>query len=271
MRGETIGYGVVGYDCVGNKGFVQKIEDLENFTFPNRRDETSSETQAYSYGGTVRAAMTSTNEVGNTHEVFDLTDAVYKTDKCDFKNIIEKGRLLGITGTKLTAPNGVNQDCDETDAEIESHGAHVELGTLVSGSYQPFTPVSSKDPDIEGHNYSVNNKVAENNVKIGPIVIEGDGVKDYRPAGFAPNYYSMGMMVAGIDNIPSWMKSFAIVTSSKKSSWMVTDRMFRFSSVPETPSKRFSSSRSAIPLSFTVTYRCSPSKRFRATLPSPPM
>ena len=218
MRGETIGYGVVGYDCVGNEGFVQKYEDLENFTFPNRRDETSSETQAYSYGGTVRAAMTSTNEVGNTHEVFDLTDAVYKTDKCDFKNIIEKGRLLGITGTKLTAPNGVNQDCDETDAEIESHGAHVELGTLVSVSYQPFTPVSSKDPDTEGHNYIVNNKVAENNVKIGPIVIEGEGVKDYRPAGFAPNYYSMGMMVAGIDDIPSWMKSFAIVrtTSAKR-------------------------------------------------------
>lgn len=217
MRGETIGYGVVGYDCVGNKGFVQKIDELSNFTFPNRRDETSSETQAYSYGGTVRAAMTSTNEVGNTHEVFDLTDAVYKTDKCDFKNIIQKGRLLGVTGTKFTAPNGVNQDCDETNGEIEAHGAHVQ-GSLVSVSYQPFTPVSSNDPDVQGHNYIVNNKVADGDIKIGPIVIENSHVKDYRPAGFAPNYYSMGMMVAGIDNIPSWMKSFAVVrtTSAKR-------------------------------------------------------
>jgi len=210
--GETVGFGVTCYDCVGNKGFVTKSPQLKSYTFPNRRDPVSSETANYSYNGTVKAALsTDTNAVGQCHEVFDLGDRVFKSNACDFKNITQKGPVFGFTGTKDTGR--VKQDCDETNEEIENHAADVNLGN-VSVAYQPFTPVRQTDTDVTGHNYVVNTKVAKGNVKAGPVVVETNDVKAYRPAGFAPDYYATGMMIAGVDNFPSWAKAFSVVRTN---------------------------------------------------------
>lgn len=205
LRGETYGYGAVCYDCVGNTGWVDKASDLKSYTFPNRRDQISSETANYSLNGTVKAALTSTNAVGQCHEVFDLGDRIFKSDACSFKNIIEKGRITGSTGTKLVPT--VKEDCDETNSEIENHGANVN-GISVSVSYQPFTPVRQTDTNVEGHNYVVNTKVSKSLVILGGVT-EGD--KAYRPAGFAPDYYAMGMCMPGVTNFPPWAKAFSIV------------------------------------------------------------
>lgn len=220
MRGETVGYGVNLYDCVGNKGFASKIPELKNFTFPNRRDPVSSETGTYSFGGTPMAALASdTNSVGHCHEVFDMADSIPKGNYYDFKNVVEKGRVIGATGTKVTEPYGVRQDCNETNGEIENHGANVSpFGSsvaLVSTSYQPFTPVNQNDSDVEGHNYVVNTKVATHNIKTGPRPIEDDSVYVNRPRGFAPDYYAMGMMISGVDNFPTWAKAFSVVKTER--------------------------------------------------------
>ena len=209
IRGEKAGFGVNFFDCVGNSGWVSKITGLTDYEFPNRRDPILTETSNYSTRGTVTAATTATGTVGQTYEVFDLTDRVYKTDECGFKNIIENDSVSGLSGTKVISPNGVNWDCSETNSQIENHGAKIDTG-LVSVSYQPFTPVSQNDPSVTGHAYVVNTKVATDNSSTNHVP-EGSDVELYRPAGFAPNYYAMGMAVAGIDNIPDWCKAFSIV------------------------------------------------------------
>jgi hypothetical protein len=215
MRGEKYSFGINLYDGVGTKGFVTKIDSLKDYQFPNRRDVIASETSDYSYGGTVKAADTTTNAVSQTHEVFDLVNSQAKSNNCDFKNIVHDGKVLGLTGTK--SKTSVKDDCDETDEEIENHGANVGL-TNVSVSYQPFTPVRENDPDTTGHNYVVNTKVGKKDNPVPAIKppLSGDQF-NYRPAGFAPNYYAMGLMLSGVDNFPKWAKAFSVVrTDSAK-------------------------------------------------------
>lgn len=212
MHGEKYGFGTGVYDGVGTKGFATKVEDLTNYQIPNRRDPISAETSNYSFGGTVKAADSSaSNAVSQTHEVFDLSDPVYKTNYCDFKNIIFPGKVLGLTGNR--GKPKVKEDCDETSEEIENHGTDV-TANAVSCSYQPYTPVRQSDPDVEGHNYIVNTKIATDDVQGDPVSgapIPSGPAYNYRPSGFAPDYYAQGMMIAGVDNFPKWAKSFAIV------------------------------------------------------------
>ena len=209
MNGEKYSFAAVCYDGVGTTGFAKKSDQLDNYQFPNRRDPIIPETQNYSYFGTVRASTVNLYQVDNTHEVFDHYDATRKTGSCEFKNIIEKGRVIGLTGTRSVAK--VTQDCDETNPEIENHGANVAAGSLVSTSYQPFHPVKQNDPDVTGHNYIVNQKIAK--LPFG-FANEDANVKVYRPLGFAPDYYAMGLMVAGVQNLPKWAKAFSIVRSA---------------------------------------------------------
>lgn len=200
MGGEKYSFGIVGFDGVGTAGFVTKSPTLKNYQFPNRRDIVSSETADYSYQGTVKAATVLIDDVDNTHEVFDLKNAVAKNDKCDFKNIVKKGSL-GLTGVRSRSL--VTLVCDETDAEIESHGAEVLLSGGVATDYHPFHPVRDNDPDVSGHNY-----IADTNV-----FVNADDEYPYQSSAFAPDYYAMGIMMAGIDNLPRWMKSFSVVRS----------------------------------------------------------
>lgn len=209
MHGEKYGLGVNVYDCVGNKGFSQPIDDFENYQFPNRRQSTSAETEMYSPWGTVKAGLADNPAAaGQTHEVFSLTEGTAKTTVCDFKNIMQRGRIAGVTGTKTKT--GINQECDETDGEIENHGANVSGLGMVSTAYHPFHPTGINDSDVSGHNYTVNTKVS---------LLEQDSSysenseteKSYRPAGFGPSYYSMGIAISGIDNFPEWAKAFSVV------------------------------------------------------------
>lgn len=205
MGGERLGFGIGLYDGVGTRGFATKARGLENYQMPNRRDVIASETSDYSFGGTVKCAdSTASNAVSQTHEVFDHYDYVFKSDNCSFKNIIQKGRITGLTGTRSTTK--VTKDCKEDNGEIENHGADVS-GGLVSCSYQPFTPVRQTDPDVTGHNYVVDTKVFKN------LTDE----YNYRPQCFGIDYYAQGMMMAGVDNFPKWAKAFSVVrTKSAK-------------------------------------------------------
>lgn len=207
MSGEKYGFGVVVFDGVGTSSLAQKIDQLKDYQFPNRRDQVSADTQNYSLGGTVTAATSQVTSVGQTHEVFDLVEAIAKSDKCSFKNIIEKGRVLGLTGTKTTG--SVKEDCDQTNAEIENYGADVTSGT-VSVSYQPFHPVKQTDSNNTGHNYIVNTKVAKKKTIADPTPDPADR-SDYSPVGFGPNYFSMGICIPGVQNLPSWARAFSVV------------------------------------------------------------
>lgn len=212
MRGEKYGIAVAVYDGVGTKGFTAPIEELKNYQFPERRDVVTTNSANYSFGGTAKAATINVSTVDQTYEVFDLNNATWKNNECDFKNIVHPGRVLGLTGTRGKAK--VVKDCDETDAEIENHGADVDLAQLVSVSYQPYTPVRQGDPDVTGHNYVTTIKVATDDVVGNPVdgaAIPSEPAHNYRPQAFGPDYYAQGLMVAGVDNFPKWAKAFAVV------------------------------------------------------------
>lgn len=213
MRGEKFTFGVNLYDGVGTRGFVDSPDSFKNFQFPNRRDVVSAETATYSNGLVTAATTNAGTDVDQTHEVFDHDGAIRKANKCDFKNITNDGRL-GLTGTKTVT--GVTQECNETDAEIENHGARVSLLNNVSVSYQPFTPVADNDPNTEGHDYIVTSKIAKN----GPLVPLVDPTPeeadqyDFTPKGFGPDYYSQGIIIPGIQNFPKWAKAFSVVRTN---------------------------------------------------------
>jgi len=200
-HGERFGFAIQGYDGVMGRGFAQKIDNSGNVLMPNRRDATSATTDLYSYGGTVKATRVD-NTIGNTHEVFDLTDAESKTDLTSFKNIYQAGGLL-VDGWKfqLTVNDAVTPN--ESSGEIENHGARVDALDQVFPYYHPYTPTSQQDPDTSGHNFIPTTRVSPTNNHSTDKV-------DYSPKGFGPNYYSQGNLLAGISNFPAWMKSFSI-------------------------------------------------------------
>jgi hypothetical protein len=203
-HGERVGLAIQGFDGVFGQFYAQKVTNGTDIQIPNRRDLTTATTETYSYGGTVKAAAVD-GTVGQTHEVFDLTNEVAKTDACSFKNIYHR-EDTGLWGWKLMATINTTDGCDESDSgAVENHGARVDGLTQVYPYYHPYTPVRQDDPDVTGHNYVVNTEVSKASHLI------GGNNSIYRPEGMAPNYYSGGMLLAGVDNFPTGMKGFSIV------------------------------------------------------------
>lgn len=202
-HGERFGLAINCFDGVFGSGFSQKVTNGTNVEIPNRRDIISATTALYSYGGTVKAA-TVDGTVDQTHEVFDLTQAESKSDTCSFKNIYRK-EDLGLWGWKSQAD--VTQNCDEDEGAIENHGAVVEplVPNKVFPYYHPYTPVKRNDSDVRGHNYVTNVEVSKSN-----HLVPANNA-DYRPAGFGATYFSQGLLLAGVDNIPEWVRGFSVV------------------------------------------------------------
>lgn len=189
MSGEKFGYAAVLYDSIGATSFAKQIPGLENFEFPNRRDVISPDGLLHSYEGTPQSA-TNVGTVENTFEIFDLEDAVNKTDLCSYKNILED--------------KGVVQNVGKTRAACSLPGCPEDFGAFVSVKeigYLPYKPVSKDDIDVSGLNYQVNINVDKG----------GGSEEDYNPLGFAPNYYTNGLAIGGVSNIPSFAKAFSIV------------------------------------------------------------
>lgn len=210
LGGEKNGWGVQLYDGVGGLGFTTKVTNFTDYKIPDRRETTSAETDLYSYGGVVKTTNIF-NQLTNTHEVFDLVNAAEKQDKCSFKNIYHNLKASFILGTRNTST--VKEDCDESDGEIETHGAKVYEFINVGPYYHPFTPVRANDTDVSGHNYIVNTQVCKSDAVVIPAFIDppADKRSAYSPNIFGPRYFSKGMALTGIDNFPSWAKSFSIV------------------------------------------------------------
>lgn len=185
MRGERHGWAIALHDGKGGTTFAKFVPGFENYLTPNRREELTANEYKWSYLGAVKAA-TVDGSVGHTAEVFDLKDAVSKTDKCQFKILLDGGEKLKGTVNSLGCPD-------------PGHGDFVNGNEV---GYRPFNPVADSDGNFSGHNYVVNHRV-----DTGPGL--GDWA-NYNPKGFAPNYYSLGMALAGVENFPGWARSFSI-------------------------------------------------------------
>lgn len=198
MRGEKHGYGIVLWDEQGQNSFAKTIGGAENFQMPNRRDITSSLTEGVSYYGTVRAAHVDgtpgfNSGVSQTHEVFDLVDAVEKSDACIFANILNDGTRSAGDIDFVTDPD--YGDCDPVDPGL---GTPVSMNLL---GYHPWAPVGQDDQTCSHLDWKYNIAVGKDDLSEGP----------YHPKGFEPSYYSAGVAFKGVESLPSWAKAFSIV------------------------------------------------------------
>ncbi len=192
MRGEKRGFGIIAWDEQGQWSYARKIVGADNYQFPNRRENTTLLTENTSYFGTVLAANVNGN-VTKTYEVFDLENATNKTNKCLYANIMkDKGRRFR---TFVNMPG-----C--TDAQDEGLTNALGYVTVNKLGYRPFTPVGQDDLDCSYLDYRVNLSVAN-----------GGLFKDYNPVGFEPTYFSMGLALQGISDLPSWAKAFSVVNT----------------------------------------------------------
>lgn len=190
MDGEKYGFAVILYDDNNQFTYAVPVTNYDNYQFPDRRDIPSADTIAHSYFGMSEAARVD-GTVGESHEIFDLYDAVAKTDACSFINILDINTGTGKGSIRL---NYVSS-CDNVGAGISPH----DVG------YKPFTPTGQEDTRCGGTDYIVNTWIR--NVSIGAKI-------DYNPKGFAPNYYSQGMALKGLDTYPDWAKAFSVVRTA---------------------------------------------------------
>jgi len=189
MDGEKYGFAAVLYDDNNQFTYAVPITDFTNFQMPDRRDVPSSDTIDHSYFGTSSAARVD-GTIGESHEIFDLDDAVAKSDGCSFINILDTTLATG-KGGKLN----YDTNCDSVALGTSPH----DVG------YLPFTPTSQADSRCGGTDYIVNNWIR--NASVGTKI-------DYNPEGFAPNYYSLGMGLKGLETYPEWAKAFSIVRTA---------------------------------------------------------
>lgn len=204
MSGEKNSFGVSFYDSSGGKSFVLNHPDLVDVQAPNRRDGMSSKSLKYSYGGASIAANVS-GSVGNTFEVFDLENAVSKTDLCSFKNITNRKSKLGKEDPTVQNKEGAGYTGPSLTKYCEEDHPYGSVAQAHEVGYRPYTP-TGKNSNDDGHNYIINPQVDTDG---------NDGLVDYRPKAFGPNYYSKGYALSGISNIPDWAKSFSVVQTEE--------------------------------------------------------
>lgn len=194
MDGEKYGFAAVLYDDDNQFTYAVPITDFENFQMPDRRDIPSTDTISHSYFGMSDAARID-GTIGESHEIFDLDDAVGKSDACSFLNILD------VLETKAAAIDNYNTSvlgCDNVSV-LQQQASDI--------GYRPLTPTGQDDARCEGTNYIINTWISNDDI---------GGKYKYNPQGFAPNYYSAGMALKGIsnlDNIP-WAKAFSIVRTA---------------------------------------------------------
>lgn len=192
MGGEKVTFGIHYFDKVGGKTFVKEDDDLKNVQYPNRRDLHNADTLAYSFGQMAEAAA-----VDGTHDLvfesFSLQNGISKGDKDTFKNIYKKG-------------SRTDANVDTADQPSDPNDYQAAQGALTTWRvpYLPFKPTKSNDLG-DTHDFLPN-------IKVDTDGFLGLGDKfDYDPQGFAPEYYAKGYALAGLDNIPDWVRSFSVV------------------------------------------------------------
>lgn len=198
QSGEKYGFAINGFDGVAGKGFALGVTNFNNYQFPNRRQEMTSDEELYSYDGAVTAANL-TGTVSKTFEVFDLVDAVQKSDVDTFKNIMEDDNIVFAEASK-----GNTDVMTDSSVDPATLGAnYISVLNRWSAPYSPYRPTSQND-STAGHNYRVNTYVQD-----------GSNEESYNPKGYAPDYYAKGIALSGVSGLPDWVRAFSVARTKK--------------------------------------------------------
>lgn len=204
MGGEEYGFAIQGYDGVAGKGFALGVTNFNSYRFPNRREEVSGDSLTYSYNGVATAANINST-VTPVFEAFDLADGIEKSDVDTFKNISNDGGK---------EKNPLKED---TSTDPAAYGGDKNIFGKYIGPYSPYRPTSQNDSSVSGMKYRVNTRVKN-----------GFSEENYNPSGFAPNYYTKGIALNGIDDLPEWVKAFS-VTRTKRAGRVVAQGLGMYS------------------------------------------
>lgn len=191
MHLEKHGYAVVLIDPYGEQSFAKRMTgssamypllgNFDNFQMPSRRD-TADPYSATNDGLVTAATSDQAGYVADlTFEVFDLADALFRDQCFAFNSTCYKNIL----------------DTNETWNGVSGNTA----------GYHIFHPISDIDPNVDDHRFIINTGAYLN----AGVVVNYDDVPGYHPKGFAPNYYSLGLKAAGLDQIPSFASAFKFV------------------------------------------------------------
>lgn len=191
MGGEEYGFAIQGFDGVAGRGFALSVDNFNSYRFPNRREEVSGDSDTYSYNGFSTAANINSSVTG-VFEAFDLVGGVEKTDVDTFRNISSDGG-------KEEGPLK-----EDTNTDPAAFGGDRNIFGKYIGPDSPYTPTGQNDSSVSGMNYRTNTRVKT-----------GSSEEQYTPKGFAPNYYSKGIALNGVDNLPDWVKAFSVVRSKR--------------------------------------------------------
>lgn len=209
QSGERHAIGVVYYDSTGGESYVDRVE--ESFRFPNRRDEKSGDSLAFSDAPCYAANVN--GEVTPTYEVFDLDNATGRTQDGQVVNVMAEARR------KIGAQNFQNQAFTSSYAgPLENF---VPYGQNNDGTYQdsaawgpwlkssqlkPLRPVNPDDYKF-GLDYRVNTRVAREGEA------NGNTVLNYNPRVFNVENHTMGVALRGVASQPAGMQGFSVVAS----------------------------------------------------------
>jgi hypothetical protein len=138
IRGERIGVGVVFHDQNNGISYAVKVPNAESFTFPNRRDEVSTDALGTSYFGVVTAANVN-GSISNTYEAFDHEDTV-RRNEFDTTGGLELVNLFdnGILDSRYNTLNPTSQNDPDSDYEYQINGS------VAIGDTPPFIPYNPK-------------------------------------------------------------------------------------------------------------------------------
>ena len=245
--GEKYGWGVYFQDAFGTRSFVVPYEDilqplvsghsLRNFQMPNRRTPLTQYPQTLKYSQTEWKGTCYCSDINKnnnrTFEVYDLVDAIAKTDYCSWVNIMKKdsGCVDNDQQSKFVHYGilGLHDDLDEhcdIDVPTSTNTLGVKVVTcadIISGKGTTLMrPTSKTDTAVFAsgvqatHNYAINDYVYDYygaKPTGGWSDPETESEYVYEPKGFRPNWFSTGMGFWGLNKskIPSWAKSFSIV------------------------------------------------------------
>ena len=202
--GEKYGFGILAKDNEGERTFVFPIDsDITGipanantvFNFPNNREVLSTNSKYASYfngKGAVIAAVTDSyknNHIDLTNEIISLNrDAEYDS---------QHNVCMPSHGAKYKS---------ELDEFITIGNSGIS-GNDGGHPYYPIHPIFQDDNDERGHNRTVvtaNATNASNHNTIGGEVSAENYI-------FQPEMFAKGLGITGVQNLPSWVKSFSIV------------------------------------------------------------
>lgn len=126
---EKYGWAVVFWDDQGNYTFADPIQNATNIQQPHRRSAMPQASRDLSYYGVVRAARVD-GTVGDSFEVFDLKDAVQKSNVSSVVNILDADGI----------PYNPLRPTRHNDSVCAGHDYLVNVGIQDAGFDVPYAP-----------------------------------------------------------------------------------------------------------------------------------